>query len=72
MTHFMFLADMNGPRWMLMGIVVKMALSVSILVYSSFLITNILPIYRLDYVSDCVVELFLWRLTNFALRQRYG
>jgi len=47
---------------MLMGIVVKMALSVRILACSSFLITNsclVFPIYRLDYVSDCVAEMFL-------------
>lgn len=29
MCHFMFLSDMGGPRWVMMGIVVKMAQSVS-------------------------------------------
>lgn len=28
MCHYLFLADVDGPRWTLMGIVVKMAQSV--------------------------------------------
>lgn len=29
MCHFMFLSDMGGPRWVLMGMAVKLAQSVS-------------------------------------------
>jgi len=29
MSHFMFLSDIDGPRWALMGLVVKLAHSVS-------------------------------------------
>jgi hypothetical protein len=29
MAHFMFLADIDEPRWMIMGLVIKMAESVS-------------------------------------------
>ncbi|KAF8343443.1 hypothetical protein F5887DRAFT_972939 [Amanita rubescens] len=29
MTHFMFLAEMGSPRWIIMGIVVKLAISVN-------------------------------------------
>lgn len=32
MTHFMFLAEMGSPRWVVMGIVVKLAISVSVVV----------------------------------------
>ena len=29
MSHYMFLSDIDGPRWALMGLVVKLAHSVS-------------------------------------------
>ena len=33
MSHYMFLSDIDGPRWALMGLVVKLAHSVSIRPY---------------------------------------
>ena len=32
MCHFMFLAEMGGPRWVLMGMAVKVAQSVGTLI----------------------------------------
>jgi len=30
MSHFMFLSDVGGPRWVVMGMVVKLAQSVGL------------------------------------------
>lgn len=52
MCHFMFLADIEAPRWVLMGLVVKLAHSVRFQVSSS---SESLTAYgllsRSDYVS---------------------
>lgn len=51
MSHFMFLSDIAGPRWVIMGIVVKLAQSVSLSHSLPHLMSN-LDSNRLDYVSD--------------------
>lgn len=51
MSHFMFLSDVAGPRWVIMGMVVKLAQSVSLTHLPANLIPN-LDLNRLDYVSN--------------------
>ena len=36
MCHFMFLSNIDGPRWMVMGLATKMALTVSGLINLSY------------------------------------
>ena len=47
----MFLSDVAGPRWVIMGMVVKLAQSVSLTHLPANLIPN-LDLNRLDYVSN--------------------
>lgn len=52
MCHFMFLSDMGGPRWVIMGMVVKLAQSVSTLTLFPGWLLNVLTTNdRLGYVS---------------------
>jgi hypothetical protein len=44
MCHFMFWADIEGPRWVLMGLVVKLAHSVRRFSFLSY--------YRLTRIAD--------------------
>lgn len=49
MCHFMFWADIDGPRWVLMGLVVKLAHSVCSSSFLTYFTSD--SCHRLDYVS---------------------
>lgn len=51
MTHFMFVAEMGSPRWVVMGIVVKLAISVSLVVSLRIVFFKSNSLRKLDWVA---------------------
>jgi hypothetical protein len=66
MCHYMFFAEIDGPRWALMGLVVKLAQSVSsAIVASSAKLTLLLPQVGLRQYNRSSIRRYLIMLLMF-------